>query len=806
MNSSTGSKFVKKQLKFRSHTYVTSLWFGWEVVHDENGMYNLTYICKKYGEPDIAYYKRNAYWRDFEDSLRSNKAYEQKLSLIYNISDNSNINEDDRWIAGSYYPEVYVGMLLMQIDKSFTIGIIENLIESKSKIDSIETKHKTLKKNYDNVNAGRRHDRPGSIIIRKYENGRYGIIYKYVNIERNNPRYKKDIVISNIYNIGDMKSLLYFYFNYIDLPFISKNKDGDNTFDINNMDKLEEFIYDVQQNKVDIKYDINSIIKHYLKSEPKRDWKFFGTMFEFYCSRTYEIPIYKYSKSEQLSLPKMDKGLDLLDVDNKILGQCKLYQGTKLENNRIETFVDFCECHDFHDWKKILFVSSSAELSPSIINNKSFIIEYIDDAEFQDFLNDYGIKPDGTIEVKKIDTCKTDDDSIADDIKKILDENQYIYFEDLQAYIYKTYNVELTKGKLLSLCDGYFYYNGRDALPTYEGKAIVRKIVDVNEYMKYFNETIGYGAYPKDEYFKELQEHFHDRYEEDWFSRQFKHLFETDNKGYVRKTVDKRPGVHVLMLKKDDRIDVYKEYFKENPNATCEEFNEHFHLYESRSGNFGKIKKLCTTDVDTDEVTIRNGKQSVTKIKQVEIHEYVEKILEDRTAILLKDLLVLVKRDVYEYADPDTIKFTCSDIIYKDSSAMYPRVDGEILIRRKVTDEEYKEYIDAKIGYSEVIKDDFTNEMYKHFVITENEKWLLQHFGYMFEKPGAEESKSNKRYRRRNKEGCTLTLIKPDRKQKYQEYFKEHPKATINDFNKHFHRFETAGTFKDILSWIADEK
>ena len=701
---------------YKEHTYTKTTWNGVSVVRNESNKYNLTFVAKEAGYSDIAQITRNKYWKEYCSYIMDLKAT-AKLQVVENIDlssyslNDGAVQDEYKWIKGSYYDEIYLNFFIMNVNNEYTakvsilmmlmnkelkqrnITLNEKIKEYESKIETdnahMEQRIKTLETVVKNSNAGRRHDRPGSIVIRKYEDGRYGIIYKFVNIERNNPRYKKDIVIPNIYNISDMKSLLYFYFNYIDLPFISKNKDGDNTFDISNMDKLEEFIYDVQQNKVDIKYDINSIIKHYLKTEPKRDRKFFGTMFEFYCSITYEIPIYKYSKSEQLSLPKMDKGLDLLDVDNKILGQCKLYQGTKLENNRIETFVDFCECPDFDDWEKLLFVNSSAELSPSIVNNKSFIIEYIDDAEFQDFLNDYGIKPDGTIEVKKATKQKTDNNSIADDIKKILDEKQYIYFEDLQAYIYETYNVELTKGKLLSLCDGYFYYNGRDALPTYEGKAIVRKIVDVNEYVKYFNETIGYGAYPKDEYFKELQEHFHDRYEDDWFSRQFKHLFETDNKGYVRKTVDKIPGVHVLMLKKDDRIDVYKEYFKENPNATCEEFNEHFHLYESRSGNFGKIKKLCTTDVDTDEVTIRNGKQSVTKIKQVEIHEYVEKILEDRTAILLKDLLALVKRDVYEYADPDTIKFTCSDIIYKDSSAMYPRVDGEILIRRKVTDEEY---------------------------------------------------------------------------------------------------------------------
>lgn len=796
MDRSTGSVNSLKTFVFRSHTYVKQLWLGKKVVCDENNLFNLTYICKKYGRPDLSYYKRNNYWIEFE------KVAIEKIGLTskYEIRDCVNIPEEYRWIAGSYYPEEYVGMIFMQIDKTFLMSVTQDLIKANKENSILNQNHQRLQIQYENSNAGRRHDKPGSIVLKKYSDDRYGIIYKYVNIAENNPRYKNDIVISNVYNISDMKSLIQFYINYTDLPFISKNDDS--TFHIHDIEKLKKFIIDVQQHQYKINYNVDYIIKHYLSTNPKRDVKFFGNMFEYFCSMKFDIPIYKYSRAESISLPKLDKGVDLMHVERKEIGQCKLYKDTKLEMNRIDTFMDFCECEDFKDWKKTLYVNSNAQLSRKIIDESVFEIEWVDDEEFDEFLHKYEIdvKEKPKIEMKR--TCTTSSSEIAAEIKRILDEKLIVYMEELEKHIMKKFNYVLTSGKLKQLCDGYYFYNGRDNLLSYHGKDIVIK--KSTRYQEYIEEKIGYGAYEKSVFIQQMQDDLHIMFEDEWFTRNFGDLFERERCKYKRRKIGD-VLVEVLILKKEDRLEKYKEFFIKFPSASCEQFNEYFHQYESIHGNFYKIRNACLNNTSFNLSTTtynRTTKAKIDDVIRIKIHDYVENLLNEETAIYLDELIPLIQRDVYSECSAQIFKLICSDITYKsDGKASYPIVDGRKLIRRIITNDEYETFIIENFGYAEIVKSKFEEIMIENFKLYEmSKKGVTDMFKYMLEKKG------DRYYTRRTKEGQTLTFLIDGRSESYKRFFAKNPNATMKEFNKHFHRFETDGTYKiHIKTYMINE-
>ena len=88
-------------------------------------------------------------------------------------------------------------------------------------------------------------------------------------------------------------------------------------------------------------------------------------LFEVYCSEKYKIKLAPYEIGERISLFKKDNGLDLLSINDKRMGQCKYYTGSKpLNLGNLTQFLQFCR--NYPSWAHELYISSEMEITSPI--------------------------------------------------------------------------------------------------------------------------------------------------------------------------------------------------------------------------------------------------------------------------------------------------------------------------------------------------------------------------------------------------------------------------------------------------------
>lgn len=620
----------------------------------ENGLESLILLEGTEKVPSQNNENSNVSKRNIPDfkSLPHNLSTLQSLGLCKKF-----IGNNDGSIPGNYFSRMLLDALLMNLDTKYYCLVVkimneidrraqvmrktveEEIERYKTETNEIIEQQKTYIKN---VNAGKSHHLSGSIIIKRKQNGYYSIVFKEINISENTTVHKNDIILRNIYNPNDMRNLFSFYVRNLDLPFIKyQEKIG---YDIIDIKETISFIEDLQNHCFNYEYNVDKAINKYLSSHRVANNQFIGNMFEFYCSKRFNIPVYRFGKTEDISLTKIDHGIDLLDVDNKIFGQCKYYIKNHLTSSMLKEFINFCECEDFKNWKKILYVNEGIAISNKVQHMNGFEIIYIKQSDFEEFLHQYEYKEEVKKETQKpqivIESIVKKDlaDSTKhkyklkqmDQMEKIknnkfsalnnFSESQCIeirsfiidllfkqtgvFLDELLETISNHFHICFGEQSFQQLCSDFTYKNTDASYPVIDGRKLIRRNVSMEEYKQYIEDKIGYGEYYKDEFIKEMFEYYKITEKDHWFSSRFKDMFVGSATKYKRR--NERP---VLELIKYDRDEIYRKYFEEHPFSTMEQFNEYFHRYENEQ-TWRKIPYVQINDIEVCKKFINENKDN----------------------------------------------------------------------------------------------------------------------------------------------------------------------------------------------------
>ena len=92
-----------------------------------------------------------------------------------------------------------------------------------------------------------------------------------------------------------------------------------------------------------------------------------GKLFEIHCSNKHNIPLFKYGNPEKIGLNHKDVGIDLIDIENKITGQCKCYGGyiTSLVLESYFKCVEYINSK-FEGWTHNLYILETTILPKSL--------------------------------------------------------------------------------------------------------------------------------------------------------------------------------------------------------------------------------------------------------------------------------------------------------------------------------------------------------------------------------------------------------------------------------------------------------
>lgn len=300
---------------------------------------------------------------------------------------------DTKWIAGTYIHEIMLNKLLMHVNDNYAIKIsyLINMINEELRLRNITLEQKIVEKEEElkklqelhaNSNKSKVHDYPGCLILKHKHNNVYKMS-SWVVATRSDNIKNNETVIYNIYNPDDAYREFDFYAKQGQLKNIKRVSHG--VYEIESLDNIYDAIEKIQNFLIEPP-SIETILTNLKKSYKPNHFGFQGRMFEVFCSEKFKIPLFPHAPGEKLGLQKQDIGLDLLDMNNKIMGQCKYYITSTLSVNNMPRFIDFVET--YHEYTHRLYVSSLTKLSPKILEMKNIEVVIVDDDEFQSWYLD----------------------------------------------------------------------------------------------------------------------------------------------------------------------------------------------------------------------------------------------------------------------------------------------------------------------------------------------------------------------------------------------------------------------------------
>lgn len=133
-------------------------------------------------------------------------------------------------------------------------------------------------------------------------------------------------------------------------------------------------------------YNINEITKRYVERHKSSSRNFLPTMFEFYCSKISGCYVYKYNLNELIGLDRRDIGVDLINMDNKKLVQCKYYRKSILSNTNLLSFNKLCQ--SFPTFKYVLMMNEDCKLQNGFDDSKFEIIK-VSNEDFMKFVYEF---------------------------------------------------------------------------------------------------------------------------------------------------------------------------------------------------------------------------------------------------------------------------------------------------------------------------------------------------------------------------------------------------------------------------------
>lgn len=339
-------------------------------------------------------------------------------------------------LNGTYMPEDLLHFFceLVNDDYAVRISYLITLIHRETHLRNITLEQKieeqaalveSLKTRLHNCNRGFNHERPGSILMlkQKYNVSKHEAIQRaierkraltgvdesqgelfrvrfsqlkqsnYDASKRNRDIKKgKEVIetrqILNVYNPLDIQRLFNHYANQgmLDgISFVSRN------YVIGSFEAIEKAIRDIsdfvlvastplsKDEAIRISVDFASrakIPRHQIRSK----------LFEWFCAYKYCFKPFNREITERIGLYKNDVAMDLIDIRNKRIGQCKYYYKNKLPYSSLDTYLDACD--SIMNYTAYLFINDECEVDEEIEEEISWELVRVPTNEFEEFLNE----------------------------------------------------------------------------------------------------------------------------------------------------------------------------------------------------------------------------------------------------------------------------------------------------------------------------------------------------------------------------------------------------------------------------------
>ena len=546
------------------------------------------------------------------------------IDLMFKIPNNST---EYKWMNGTYIHKCLIHQLLSFIDPiyAFKINTLIDMIDEEihlrnitleDKLQEVKDNLESLKDLHEKSGRSENHDKPGCIIIRATgKPNEYRVSFD--TKERTIPE-RNAIHFNYVFNPSSTCSKLKFYARkniWENVKYVANGKFNNSTMWIKDMQSFKDAIKDVQKFNIE-QPSFDVIIANAKEGHKSRDCRLKAEMFEIYCSIQSGIKLFKYETGERLSLRKNDNGLDLLDIDHEIMGQCKYYIArTPVCIAKTKQFLQFCK--DYPDYKHKLFVSSLSCISKEIQNNTDIEIISINDDEFTDWfikntddLDVYeSIKRYGDFTKEQFENAQewlihelNENDYILrnyaiEEINKLFDLkiNGNIHFGQLFSHLYRLkYNSFMPKDEdgneiLVSL---------EKPLPEFESPILKKQKQEIIK-------LIGNGQYTHKDIDDELKKILGCKPTPTLMTHRFKELF-VEGKGriQIKDINNKKQNVYELKDRYySNKYDEFRDFITENSqnhkNKTGlrDAFNIHFHRYES-SQTFHHLIQLLKINLD----------------------------------------------------------------------------------------------------------------------------------------------------------------------------------------------------------------
>lgn len=517
------------------------------------------------------------------------------------------------WVTGVYVQEILLNKLLMHVDDiyAFKVSYLISLMNRELMLRNITLEEKIHEKEkeleeleilHEKSGRSENHDHPGCIILRLTRKpDEYKIDFDIK--ERKIPEYNT-LHFNNVYNPSSTCSKLKFYARkniWDDVKYVSNGKYQNSTLWIKSMKAFVNAINDVQKFNIEIP-PIETLISNVKEGYKSRCHDLKADMFEIYCSIKSGIKLFKYETGERLSLKKNDNGLDLLDIDNEIMGQCKYYVGdTAVCIGKTKQFLQFCK--DYPEYKHKLFISTLSKINKNVEEIPDVEIIRINDEEFTDWYmqNTNGLDPYKA--VKRFGNFTREEyEDVETWLKDLLDNNEYVLRSYAIDEINQRFAIKISSGILFGQLFSHLYQQFRKQIPKDgDGNEILvanDKEIPVFEDKKKkkedeeFVKLIGNGQFTyediKDEVFKIIGKEV----SATLIGNRFKHLLvtvanNTSNRFPTRLISGKRTQIYELNINQyPNKLKEFKTFIDQNKSIQKKQdliqcFNDNFHRYET---------------------------------------------------------------------------------------------------------------------------------------------------------------------------------------------------------------------------------
>lgn len=718
MEQSMSQESTDIVLEYRGRRFYKTTYFNIPCIRSENNYYNFTKIVQDHGYRDLERITRAVFWKDYFDSFsKSHRINVETCEIIksdVDVEGYARITESNimfsimnqygvnKCLNGRYYPKQMLPFLCIHINQMFSDIISEELNmlddEIHKKESSLEERIKqqaslieSLQMRLRNSNAGFNHEHPGSIVIHETSGCNYKLTFKVVNVQQSD--YPDDVVVPNVYNIDKMKQLILFYTKNNCIEDIQHI--GASIFK-SSIERIIGIIEELQSFKFHPAYNIDDLIhKHVYNTELATNNynSYIGTLFELYCAKRFSLPIYRLATAEFLSLSKQDHGVDLMDIDRMIIAQCKYYSVRTLDETKLKTFMDFCQCMD--DWHRILYINSSAKISSDVIKaseNNLFEIVRIDDIEFNEFMKTVNAIENDKNDVERIPVIEKSlelNSDIERFIIRLLEEKDKWPLSELLARVNLQFGITISQEFFIKHYK-HLYAKNRNGniLRDERTHPIVSRNVENEE--EWIRNYVGFGEYVPDELIAAHNEHFNTSYTRDSYTRRFGTMFEHNknrtNELFKRQINKKQIHLYRFPLNDEMRND-FRRFIEEHQNLTLteliNEFNSRFHRFE----NTVSIKRLMEDSQSNEIVSsltmnpvIRSASDITDEMKTL-IRRFVSDKLHEGDVRLI-DMLKMIEDEFHLSFTSYAFKHICSSLYMKTYDKSIPKNEnGESILQ-----------------------------------------------------------------------------------------------------------------------------